>query len=62
MEAQKATATAIEKAAAPKEPRSGTISDFRRLQPATFAGIGKPLEAEQWLVDVENLLGAARVL
>jgi len=46
---------------APREPKPGNISDFRRLQPATFAGTEKPLDAEQWLVDMTNLLTAARV-
>jgi hypothetical protein len=59
--AQKATATAIEKAAAPKEQRPGSIADFRRLLPKTFAGTERALDAEQWLVDVTNLLSAARV-
>jgi len=59
--AQQATATAIEKATAPKEQRPGSISDFRRLLPRTFAGTERPLDAEQWLVDVTNLLSAARV-
>lgn len=32
-----------------------------RLQPTTFDGTGKPLESEQWIVDVTSLLSAARV-
>lgn len=59
--AQQATATAIEKVTAPREPKTGGVSDFRRLQPAVFSGTGTTLEAEQWLVDVTNLLTAARV-
>ena len=47
--------------AAPKERRPGNISDFRRLQPATFTGREKPLDAEQWLTDTSDLLNAARV-
>ena len=37
------------------------MSDFRRLQPAIFSGTEKPLDAEQWLVDMTDLLKAARV-
>jgi len=47
--------------AAPKGQRPGNISDFRRLQPATFTGGEKPLDAEQWLTDTSDLLNAARV-
>ena len=57
---QTATAT-IERSMTPREPKPGNISDFRRLQPATFAGTEKPLDAEQWLVDMTNLLTTARV-
>ena len=58
---QKTTMVAMERAVAPREPKFGNISDFRRLQPATFAGTEKLLDAEQWLVDMTNLLIAARV-
>ena len=37
------------------------VSDFRRLQPTTFAGTEKSLDAEQWLVDMTNLLNVDRV-
>ena len=47
--------------AAPKEQRPGNVSDFRRLQPAIFTGVEKPLDAEQWLTDTTDLLNAARV-
>ena len=47
--------------AAPKEQRPGNVSDFRRLQPAIFTGVERPLEAEQWLTDTTDLLNAARV-
>jgi len=47
---------------APREHRPGTISDFRRLQPAEFSGTEKPLDAEQWLIDMTDLLKAARIL
>ena len=59
--AQQTATAAIERSTAPREPKPGNISDFRRLQPATFAGTEKPLDAEQWLVDMTNLLTAARV-
>ena len=38
--------------AAPREQRLGNVSDFRKLQPATFSGTEKPLDAEQWLIAV----------
>jgi hypothetical protein len=44
------------------QPRPGTISDFMRLNPSPFSGEEKPLDAEQWLVDMENRLTAARIL
>ena len=47
--------------AAPKEQRSGNISDFRRLQPAIFIGKERPLYAEQRLIDITDLLKLARV-
>ena len=59
--AQKTATAAIERSTAPREPKPDNISDFRRLQPATFAGTEKPLDAEQWLVDMTNLLTVARV-
>jgi hypothetical protein len=59
--AQQATATAIEKTTAPREQKVGGVSDFRRLLPKEFAGTGTALEAEQWIIDVTNLLSAARV-
>jgi len=46
---------------APKGPKPGNISDFRRLQPAVFTGSEEPLEAEQWLTNTTDLLNAARV-
>ena len=46
---------------APREQRPGSVSDFRRLQPAVFSGTEKPLDAEQWLIDTTDLLKAARV-
>ena len=39
---------------APKEPKPGNVSDFRRLQPAVFTGSEEPLEAEQWLTDTTD--------
>ena len=61
MAAQQTAATALERAVAPRETRPGNVTDFRRLQPAVFTGAGSPLEAEQWLVDVANLLKAAKI-
>lgn len=58
---QKTISTAIAKVVVPKEPRQDSVSDFRRLLPDTFAGTRKPLDAEQWLVDMNNLLSAVRI-
>ena len=44
-----------------KEQRPGSISDFRRLQPAVFSGIEKPLDVEQWLIDTTDLLKVAQI-
>ena len=46
--------------AARKEQRLGSISDFRRLRPAEFSRIEKPLDADQWLINID-LLKAARI-
>ena len=46
---------------APREQRLGTVSDFRRLQPAEFLGTEKTLNTEQWLIDMTDLLKAARI-
>jgi len=46
---------------APKEQRSGNVSDFRWLQPAIFTGEERPLDVEQWLINITGLLKAARV-
>ena len=35
------------------------MSDFRRLQLTVFSGTEKPLDAEQWLIDMTDLLKAA---
>ena len=45
----------------PLPHRPGSVTDFRRLQPGTFAGTETPLIAEQWLMKTEQLLKAARV-
>ena len=37
------------------------MSDFKRLQPVEFSGTEKPLDAEQWLIDMTDLLKAARI-
>ena len=44
-----------------REQRPGNVTDFRRLQPATFSGTKKLLDAEQWLIDTTDLLKAARI-
>ena len=36
-----------------RKQRPGCVSDFRRLQPATFSGTENPLNAEQWLIDTQ---------
>ena len=53
---------ALEKmVASGSQARHGNVSDFRRLNPAVFSGEESHLDAEQWLIDTENLLVAARV-
>ena len=59
--AQRTAEAALDRAAAPPELRPGGVSNFCQLQPASFAGTESPLEADQWLVDMNNLLTAARV-
>ena len=46
---------------APREQRPGTVSDFRRLQPAIFSDTEKPLDAEQRLIDTTDLLKEAQI-
>ena len=41
--------------------RQGNVYDFRRLHPTVFKGEESHLNAEQWLIDTENLLVATRV-
>ena len=59
---QQTTATALNRATVPQEPRIGNVSDFRRLHSSVFTSTRKPLEAEQWLIDTTNLLNATRIL
>ena len=61
MAAQHTATAVVDKAAAPKEPKVGNIADFRRLNPREFSGNEDPLESEQWITDMENLLEAANV-
>ena len=35
--------------------------DFRRLQPTEFSGTEKSLDAEQWLIDMTDLLKVAKI-
>jgi hypothetical protein len=58
---QQTAVVALERATAPRGAGPGNVADFRRLLPRTFSGTGTPLEAEQWLVDMGNLLRAAKV-
>jgi len=44
-----------------QEYHSGTVSEFRKLQPTIFDGTEKPLDAEQWLINTTDLLKAAQV-
>lgn len=41
--------------------RAGSILDFRRLLSASFSRTRTLLGAEEWLIDMKNLLKAARV-
>ena len=59
--AQQTATAALERATAPREQRVGNVTDFRKLDPKMFSGNEKPLQAEQWLTDVENLLKAVRI-
>ena len=59
--AQQTTTAAMERATTPREPRIGNVADFRKLGPKMFSENKKPLQAEQWLTDTENLLKATRV-
>ena len=46
---------------APQDQRPGTVSDFWRLKSAVFSGTEKPLDVEQWLIEMIDLLKAARI-
>ena len=59
--AQQTAAGTIERAAAPRGPRVGGVTDFMRLNPGVFTGNEAPLEVEQWLVDMTNQLEAANI-
>ena len=59
--AQRVTVALEKIAASDSQVKQGNVSDFRRLQPTVFTGEESHLVAEQWLVDTENLLVAARV-
>lgn len=45
--------------APPEREWSGSIFHLRELQPTTFSGVETPLQADQWIVDMDNLLRAA---
>ena len=45
-----------------KEQRSDNVLDFERLQPVIFTEGERPLDVDQWLIDITDLLKAARVL
>jgi transposase InsO family protein len=59
--AQQTATVAVDKAAAPREPKVGNVADFRRMNPKEYSGNEGPLESEQWITDMENLLEAANV-
>jgi len=59
--AQQTATEALERVMAPKEQKIGNAADFRKFEPKMFSGNEEPLQAEQWLVDTENLLKIARV-
>jgi hypothetical protein len=52
---------ALEKATAPREQRTGNVTDFMRMNPAVFTGTEIPLEAEQWITDMENILKTTKI-
>ena len=39
----------------------GNVSDFQRLRPSNFSGNEMPLEKEQWLIKMEQLLNVAKI-
>lgn len=45
-----------------RNEHSGGTSDFRRLHLSTYSRTSGALEAEQWPVEMENLLKVARVM
>jgi uncharacterized protein GlcG (DUF336 family) len=59
--AQETATAAIERVTAPREPRTGNVTDFMRMNPVMFSGTETPMVAEQWITDMENLLKAAKV-
>jgi hypothetical protein len=59
--AQQATTVVLEKVTAPREARTGTAADFKKMNPAMFSGTESPLEAEKWITDVTNLLAIAKI-
>lgn len=42
--------------------RAGNISQFEHLHHETYSEMLGPLEAEQWLIEMENVLKIVRVL
>ena len=61
MTAHQAATTIIDRAATPRVQRVGNITYFKRLNSKEFSGNEKPLAAEQWLLDVTNLLQGANI-
>src|ERR1700722_11125298 len=59
--AQQATTGVLERVTAPREARTGTAANFKKLNPSMFFGTESPLEAERRITDVTNLLSIAKV-
>ena len=57
--AHQASIAAIDRAVAPRVQSACNITDFKRFNPKEFSSNEKPLAAEQWLLDVTNLLQGA---
>lgn len=45
----------------PTQEKWSSITDIRRLHPSTFSRVETPLEVEQWMVYMKNLLEAAHI-
>lgn len=47
--------------APPIQAKSVSITDFRKFHPLPYYRVKTPLEAEQWMADIKNLLEVAHI-